>query len=733
MGRRAEDRRAAGPATSPAEVPEVPAGATGVPDDAAAVLLGLDDEQAAVATSVHGPVVVLAGAGTGKTRAITHRIAYAVRSGAHEPSRTMALTFTTRAAGEMRSRLLGLGVEGVATRTFHSAALRQLRYFLPRVGGRELPQVLPSKARIVAEACGAVGLRADGVLIRDLAADIEWAKANGFDPADVLDARVIRQWSADVDTVVRVYQAYEDAKDRQQLIDFEDVLLNLAEILRSRPGIASEVQAAYRWFTVDEYQDVNHIQHELLSLWLGERDDLCVVGDVSQTIYSFTGASSDYLTGFMERFPDATQVRLVNCYRCSGPIVDLANAVIDQSPQPGSLRLRALRTTGPSPTITAFDDDVEEATAIAERLSGLISAGTRPRDIAVLFRVNSQSAELEAALADRGIPIVMRGGERYFERAEIKQASALLRGAARAGEATGRIPDELRAVLSGMGWTSAPPGGGGAARDRWESLTALVALADEHADMDVPAFVAELDRRAQAQHAPEADAVTLASLHAAKGLEWPVVFIAGCSEGLLPIHYAQSEEQVQQERRLAYVGITRARDALHLSWARARQPGGRAGRTLSRFLQQISPSHGRRASSDASSGRVVYGSSSAGSRRAAGAVRDGAARGRRGPARCRICGKGLVTAPERTAGRCRTCPASIDEALVERIKAWRLEQARELGVPAYVICTDATLLAVAELRPSTPEQLLEIPGIGPAKLERHGAALLALVQAGSCS
>jgi len=725
MGRRGEDREAPGTAGAAALPPD----ALIAPPDAAAVLLGLDEEQAAVATSVHGPVVVLAGAGTGKTRAITHRIAFAVRSGAHDPSRSMALTFTTRAAGEMRGRLLSLGVEGVATRTFHSAALRQLRYFLPRFSSRELPQVLASKARLVAEACAAAAVRADTVLIRDLAADIEWSKANDFDPADVLNVGVVRQWCTDVDTVVRVYQAYEDAKSRQHLIDFEDVLLILAQILDTSPGIADEVRSAYRWFTVDEYQDVNPIQQRLLGLWLGDRDDLCVVGDVSQTIYSFTGATSDYLTGFMERFPDATQVRLVNCYRCSGPIVDLANAVIDQAPQPGTLHLRARRSAGPAPTITAFDDDVQEAAAIAEHLSSLMASGTKARDIAVLVRVNSQTAELEAALADRGIPIVMRGGERYFERAEIKQASALLRGAARAGEATGRIPEELRAVLSGMGWTSTPPTAGGAARDRWESLTALVALADEHADMDVPAFVAELDRRAQAQHAPEADAVTLASLHAAKGLEWPVVFIAGCSEGLLPIHYAQSEEQVQQERRLAYVGITRAREALHLSWAKARQPGGRASRSLSRFLQQAGSSGQRSASSQGLVGQVTIGTGGTAGTGGRRGGRDTALR--RGPAKCRICGKGLVTAPERTAGRCRTCPATIDEALVERIKAWRLERARELEVPAYVICTDATLLAIAELRPDSPEQLLQIPGIGPAKLEQHGAALLALVQAAS--
>lgn len=674
---------------------------------------------------MHGPVVVLAGAGTGKTRAMTHRIAYAVQTGAHEAQRSMALTFTTRAAGELRSRLQALGVESVAARTFHSAALRQLRHFWPRISGGDFPSVLPSKARLVGEAATRSGMRADITTIRDLAADIEWAKAHELAPEDLGRHPIAksRPWSLDAGVVTGAYAAYEELKKERQLIDFEDVLLLLVEVLRVRPDIAAEVRGAYRWFTVDEYQDVNHVQHELLRLWLGERDDLCVVGDASQTIYAFTGASASYLTGFADEFPQATEVRLVTCYRCAGPIVDLANVVISQSRQPGALRLNAARPKGSLPTIRDFDDDVQEAGAVADQVRVLLDSGTEPREIAVLFRINAQSAELEAAFTDRGIPVVMRGGERFFERAEIREASTRLRGAARAGQAGGPVSEEVRAVLAGMGWGPEPPRAPGAARERWESLSALAALADEWAEAhgDVSAFVAELDRRAQSGHAPEANAVTLASLHAAKGLEWRVVFLVGCSEGLLPIHYAQTDAQLDEERRLAYVGMTRAREELHLSWARARQPGGRPNRRMSRFLEAPASSAGT--SLGRSQGFVRHGEPT----RGAGTERF--RRGPKGPAKCRICGKGLVTAPERTLRRCRTCPSNVDADLVEQIKDWRLVRSRDLGVPAYVICTDATVLAIAEMLPVTDEELLEIPGIGPAKLEQHGAELLALVRA----
>ena len=681
------------------------------------ILASLDDEQRAVATSIGGPLVVLAGAGTGKTRAITHRIAYATATGAHEPRRTLAVTFTTRAAGEMRSRLHGLGVEGVGIRTFHSAALRQLRYFWPRISGQEFPQLLASKARFVAEAAASCGLPTDQAMVRDLASDIEWAKVHELSPTDLArDERAkARAWSIDVADVGRSYAAYDDLKARRGNMDFEDVLLVTVGALRSRPDILDEVHQNYRWFTVDEYQDINPVQHHLLGLWRGDREDVCVVGDVSQTIYSFTGASPEYLLNFRKEFSDASQIELVNCYRSTPSIVAAANAVIAQAATPASLQLRAVRSDDArKPVVAVYDDDVEEASAIATQIADLIAKGTAAKDIAILFRVNAQSAELEAALAERSVPIMMRGVERFFDRAEVREAVTRLRGAARGGEHIGLLGDEVRAVLSAAGWTADPPRAAGAVRERWESLTALITLADEHPELQLASFIGELDRRADAQHAPVADAVTLASLHSAKGLEWATVFIVGCSEGLLPLQYAETDVAVEEERRLFYVGVTRAKDALHCSWARSRQPGGRAGRRPSRVRDAFGANAGGPGNAR---GRVQLGSG-----------RQKAERVRRGPARCRKCNKALVTAPERTLGHCHACPVDHDEQTFESLRQWRLQLSRERAVPAYVVCTDATLMAIAEQQPQTLDELAAIPGIGPAKLAEFGQDLLELVR-----
>ena len=297
---------------------------------AARILAGLDDEQRAVAEAVEGPVVVLAGAGTGKTRAITHRIAYGVETGAHDPRRSLAVTFTNRAAGEMRGRLRTLGVEGVQVRTFHAAALRQLRYFWPRLSGNVFPELIASKSRLVVEAARTAGLATNSALLRDLASDIEWAKVSQLDAEGLLTSPLAagRNWSVDLAQFAKVFSAYDEIKHDRGLLDFEDVLLVTVGALTTRPDIADEIQSAYRWFTVDEYQDVNPLQHRLLTLWRGDRDDLCVVGDASQTIYSFTGARSEYLRTFRTEFPDATEVRLVRCYRCTPEIVSVANSVI---------------------------------------------------------------------------------------------------------------------------------------------------------------------------------------------------------------------------------------------------------------------------------------------------------------------------------------------------------------------------------------------------------------------
>ena len=685
------------------------------------VLAGLDDEQQVVATSVHGPVVVLAGAGTGKTRAITHRMAYAVATGAHEARRSLAVTFTTRAAGEMRVRLRELGVEGAQVRTFHGAALRQLRYFWPRLSGQPFPEVLPSKARLLAEAASKSGITTNAAVIRDLASDIEWSKVSELAARDLLtDPRAAaHQWSLDLADVMKVYAAYDDLKSARGLLDFEDVLLVTVGALQTRPDILDEVHSAYRWFTVDEFQDVNPLQHRLLTLWRGDRDEVCAVGDVSQTIYSFTGASADYLVNFRTEFPDATEVRLVNCYRCTPQIVERANSVIAQAHSRAAVILRSMREPGVEPVVASHPDEVAEATAVAESISVHLRNGISARDIAVLFRMNAQSADLEAALSARGIPVVMRGAERFFDRPEVREGVTRIRGAARGGGDTGVLGDEVRGILSAAGWAAERPQGSGAVRERWESLAALVTLADENPQLDLPAFVAELDNRAQAHHAPAADAVTLSSLHSAKGLEWQVVFLVGCSDGLLPLASADTPAQVEEERRLLYVGMTRAKSYLHLSWARARAPGGRENREFSRFLVEVGGPEGDFSDGfdgDRSGGRVRAGS---------GRVRT--ERKKRGPASCRTCGKSLVTAPERTLGRCRTCPSKYDPEQFEQLKRWRLMQATEREVPAFVIFTDATLLAIVEQLPTSLEQLSTISGIGPAKLELYGPTLLELL------
>jgi len=684
--------------------------------DPASILEGLDDEQRAVAESLEGPVMVLAGAGTGKTRAITHRIAYGVMTGAHDPRRTLAVTFTNRAAGELRTRLRSLGADGVQARTFHAAALRQLRYFWPRISDRAFPDLMPSKAGLVASALSANDLSPDTSLVRDVSGDIEWARVNFLDQHSLASTSTTRALSLEPSLLARVLGDYEQAKSDRGVIDFEDVMLVLVGALSTDHSIAREVRTAYRWLTVDEYQDVNPVQHTLLKLWLGDRDDLCVVGDPSQTIYSFTGARSSYLIDFPQEFPGATTVRLVRCYRCSPEIVELANGVIHAGPSSANaVTLTSQRPSSSAPEVTTFDDDVAEASAVAAKIKASIDSGVRPRDICVLYRINAQQVEIESALATAAIPMTLRGSERFFERGEVREAITRIRGAARAQDvsAPSDVVQGVSDVLSAMGWSGEQPTTTGAVRERWESLAAIVELARESGAADLSAFVSFLEDRAAVQFAPVADGVTLASIHSAKGLEWREVFLIGCSDGLIPLQHAETAEQLEEERRLLYVAVTRAEHALHLSWARARQPGGRATRQISRFLLRLGALPGV----DQPSVRRGDGSKA------------GTKRARRGPATCRTCGKALVTAGERTIGRCQVCPATFDEDFLEELKDWRLEHARSRSVPAYVVFTDATLIAIAEQLPTDADGLSSIPGVGPSKLELYGEEIVALVRA----
>lgn len=708
------------------------------PDSADAVLDGLDPEQREVATALHGPVCVLAGAGTGKTRAITHRIAYGVRAGILHPSSVLAVTFTNRAAGEMRGRLRQLGAQGVQARTFHSAALRQLQYFWPKAIGSSLPRIVDRKVQLVADAAAACRVRLDRGELRDVTAEIEWCKVTQTVPADYALAAVKagRESPRDPAEIAQLYAAYEDLKRERAVIDFEDVLLLTVAVLQDRHDIAEQVRAQYQHFVVDEYQDVSPLQQRLLELWLGDRDDLCVVGDASQTIYSFTGATPDHLLDFRTRHPGATVVKLVRDYRSTPQVVHLANGLLAQARGRAAdhrLELISQRAPGPAPGYAEYADEPAEAEGAARRIRELLDAGVPAAEIAVLFRTNAQSETYEQALADFGIPYQLRGAERFFDRPEVRKAGVALRGAARFGgndtllEDAVDLPSQVRAVLSGEGWTTQPPAGSGAVRERWESLAALANLAQDFAAARPGAtladLVAELDERASAQHAPTVQGVTLASLHSAKGLEWDVVFLVGVAEGMMPITYARTDEQIEEERRLLYVGVTRARARLHISWALSRSPGGRPNRRPSRFLDGLRPGSGTAV------GRAG-GGGAGGIERGFPGVAAGAGqaprRTARTPARCRVCGRTLTDAGEMKLMRCEDCPSDMDEGLYERLRDWRAVQAERAGQPAFCVFTDKTLMAIAEAVPEEEGELARIPGVGVRKLHRYGTDVLAI-------
>ena len=684
--------------------------------DADRILHGLDPEQLEVATSPLGPMAVLAGAGTGKTRAITSRVAYGVLSGAYSPRQVLAVTFTARAAGEMRTRLRGLGVQGVQARTFHAAALRQLQFFWPQAVGGAPPGVLAHKVPAVVEAAGRLRLSLDRAALRDAAAEIEWTKVSMLTPQSYPDrAKAEGRTVADLDVTAmsRLMEVYHEVCSERHVIDFEDVLLLTVGILAEHPQVAAQIREQYRHFVVDEYQDVNPLQQHLLQLWLGDRHDVCVVGDPAQSIYSFTGASADHLLGFATRHPGARTVRLVRNYRSTPQVIQLANLVL------GGGTLVAQRGPGPAPVLQSYADDEAEADAAAEAAREALADGVPASEIAILFRTNGQSQVLETALSRAGVPYLVRGGERFFSRNEVRNALVLLRGAARSDDGSTPLGELTRDVLAGAGFTPEAPGQGGAVRERWESLQALAVLADDLVDQAPAArmgdLVAELERRAQDQHAPTVEGITLASLHAAKGLEWDAVFLVGCSEGLLPITLADTPERVEEERRLLYVGVTRARQRLRLSWAQSRS-GGRASRTVSRFLAPAVDVLG-----PAAGGRPARGRSGARRRTAP----------TKAPRTCRTCGTLLSTAAERKVGRCAECPPTYDPQLFEGLREWRRLTAQEAGVPAYVVFTDATLTAIAESMPTDQAALQRISGVGERKLELYGEAVLALLHRSS--
>ena len=548
------------------------------PDD---LLDALDDQQREAAMALVGPVCVLAGAGTGKTRTVTHRIAYGIAKGYFAANRVMALTYTNRAAGELRSRLRSLGIPGVTVRTFHAAALSQLEYFWPQYAGVPAPRVLESKSKLLAQICEEKRVQFDSGILRDLAAEIEWRKftvRSLEEYADVVANRPAIQGISPAANL-EIQAAYEDAKVKAGRLDWEDVLVLTLGLLRAEPRALAHVQQQYRFYTVDEYQDISPLQHALLDVWLGSHNDLCVVGDPNQTIYSFTGASSEFLRGFSSRYEDATVVQLTRNYRSTAQIIACANRLARQ--ESGVDPLESVAGGGRAPALMPFANPAEEAKAVAAQIAAKVRAGAKASEIAILYRVNGQSETFENALAEHGIEVQVRGGERFFSRPEIQQAIRAMRAEASV-ELDKPLFQRVSDIVRALGWQSVAPDGAGSARDKWESLNALVQIVDELPDgSNLHAFVNELDERARSQHEPTRSAVTLSTIHAAKGLEWDDVYLVGANEGYLPISYAKTDSEIAEERRLFYVGITRAKTHLWVSWNR---PGGE-----SRFISQIQP------------------------------------------------------------------------------------------------------------------------------------------------
>ena len=530
------------------------------------ILASLDDEQRAVATAVRGPVCVIAGAGTGKTRAITHRLAYAVDIGVVDANRILALTFTARAAGEMRSRLRTLGVPNIAARTFHAAALKQLMYFWPQALGGRFPSLLTSKSGFLGEALDRAGVSVtkSPSLLRDISGEIEWAKVMQI-PSDEY-AKSVEEGQRRLPTktqskssgarlgapdIARVYEAYESLKKQERAIDFEDVLLLTVGMLEEEREIRERVRDQYRYFTVDEYQDVSPLQQRLLDLWLGKREDICVVGDPAQTIYSFAGATPAFLLNFTKKYPDAEVIRLSAGYRSTPEIINLANTIL----RSGELGhdLDAVNSHGELPKSSAFTSESAELISIAEKVGETIKSGINPQAIAILARTNAQLEAIEDALNLVGIENQIRTAERFFERGAVREMVAAIRSGSVLSDPKGDWLSELRDLLKQFG-------------ENDKFARALIQLAYELSSDGIDsmrAFLRELEDRAEQNNPPALPGVTLATLHGAKGLEWDWVFIAGASASNLPWASAPIEE----ERRLFYVGITRAKRSLSISYA----------------------------------------------------------------------------------------------------------------------------------------------------------------------
>ena len=670
------------------------------PGDADRLLSDLNARQREAVTTLATPLAILAGAGSGKTRVLTRRIAWLAAEGVVDPRHALAVTFTRKAAGELSDRLGALGVRRTVTSgTFHGLALAQLRRRW-RDRGEAVPALLERKSRILAPLLG--GGPSVGAEAAEVAGEIEWAKARlvepvGYEAAVTGAGRPTPRPAAEI---ASLYERYETEKARRGVVDFDDLLWRLADALETDAEFAAVIRWRHRHFFVDEFQDVNPAQFRLIRLWLGDRRDLCVVGDDDQAVYGFTGADAGYLVHFARHFPGAGVVRLEENYRSTPQVLAAAHAVLPG----GARRKKPLRPTladGPLPTVSAYPSDRDEAAAVARALQSAHQPGAPWAGTAVLYRTNAQSAPLEAALRAAGVPHRVRGAARFLDRPAVAAALEELR---RAAAAAPGLP--LVAHLADLvGWAEESAPGEEAARDRREHVDALVRLGHDYAGAEegsatAAGFVAHLITVLAEEDPTGSDTVELLTFHRAKGLEWPVVFVTGLERGLVPIAYAETPAALAEERRLLYVALTRAERELHLSWAQRRTLGGREmGRQASPYLTSIEAA------------LAAFGPGGNGDWQAAVA----AERARLATARA-------------AAGRERAMVgASADPRVLAELMAWRKTLARASGVPAQVIFHDATLAALAEARPTDRDALMAVPGLGPVKVERYGDELLALV------
>ena len=533
--------------------------------DNAQIFAELDPDQLAVVTAITGPVCVIAGAGTGKTRVITNRIAYAINSGVTDPTRVLALTFTAKAAGEMRARLRALGISNAAARTFHSAALKQLLYFWPYAFGGQFPTLLTTKSGFISQAItrAEVAIPAQVNALREIASEIEWAKVLQISPDNyqqeaIANNRLVRfpnnkSESENLSMIAQVYEAYESLKRQERTLDFEDVLLLTVGMLEEDRGVRERIRDQYRYFTVDEYQDVSPLQQRLLNLWLGNREELCVVGDAAQTIYSFAGATSNFLLNFQNRFPNAQIFRLSRGYRSTPEIINTANKILRQANliSDHGNELQSANSHGDIPMVNGFASQSDEIAYVCAEVAKLINNQVDSSEIAVLARTNAQLDQVKSALNNAKIASQIRSGERFFDRVDVRDAMRVIRSASVLPSEIGDWYADLVSVLRPFGDA-----------DYVVGFLKLAKSIQENGGTNMRAFLREIEDRAEQNNPPTLPGVTLATLHAAKGLEWNHLFLIGVSDGVLPMG-----NDLNEERRLFYVGVTRAKQRIQITYA----------------------------------------------------------------------------------------------------------------------------------------------------------------------